>query len=173
MFSEKRPKLNLTKNKTDLIIETITYLFVFGCFALVALNYNALPDKVPGHMDLAGKVNRYDSKETLWILPILNAILVFGMFYLNKFPHVFNYTVKITSENAEKQYKSATQLIRIVNLLMSILFFAICYQIVSIGLYGENKPPIVTTYIINTIIIALTVFPLILVILNLWKQKGS
>lgn len=172
MFTDSQPKLDIKKSTLDYSLEFITFALVIGCIIYVAYHYGNLPDNVPGHMNLAGKVNRYDAKETVWILPILNTFLVFGIYYLNKFPHIFNYNIKINKDNAEKQYKAATTVMRIVNLLMAVLFFTITYQIINISLSESSQASKASSYIINTILIALVAFPIILLVLNLKKKKS-
>lgn len=46
------------------------------------------------------------------MLPVTSAILFPGMSLVNRAPHIFNYPVRITSENALIQYTNAPRLIR-------------------------------------------------------------
>lgn len=44
-----------------------------------------------------------------------------GLYILNKYPHLHNYTVKITEENALKNYRFSTRILRVVNFLNLLL----------------------------------------------------
>ena len=59
------------------------------------------------------------------------------MWYLNKFPYIFNYTRTITKENAERQYRLARRMIRSLNTFIAITFAYISYTIVRGGLQEE------------------------------------
>jgi hypothetical protein len=51
---------------------------------------------------------------------VFSSILV-GIYFLNKYPHLHNYTVKITEENALKNYRFSTRVLRVVNFLNLLL----------------------------------------------------
>ena len=44
------------------------------------------------------------------------------MFWLNKYPHLFNYPQQITKENAERLYTVGTGMIRTINALITWIF---------------------------------------------------
>lgn len=54
-----------------------------------------------------------------------------GLSVLNKYPHIFNYPSEIIEENAERQYRNATNLIRILNLIIVLVFAYIIYETVN------------------------------------------
>ncbi len=64
--------------------------------------------------------------------------MLLGMFCLNKYPHIFNYTQKVTKENAERLYKTATKMIRILNVLIVYTFVYITYSIIQTALGNQN-----------------------------------
>jgi uncharacterized membrane protein len=107
-----RPKIKLKLTITDIVIEIFGWISVLLIWILTISNYNALPDVIPTHYNLSGNVDRIDEKSNILILPIIATILFAGLSILNKFPHIFNYSIKITSENALKQYSISTRIIR-------------------------------------------------------------
>ena len=74
---------------------------------------------------IAGKVNGHGPKIMLLIIPILGTILNIGMTYINKYPHIFNYPVKITPENALNQYTNATKMGRYMIIALVTVFIII------------------------------------------------
>ena len=123
-----RPKLKIKKDRFDLAIEvsSLILLVFFWCFCF--LTYKDMPDTIPTHFDAFGKADAYGSKNHIWGLPIVSSIIYIGISILNNFPHIFNYPLTITEENAEKQYRWATKLLRILKIVIVIIFFMIAYS---------------------------------------------
>ncbi len=77
---------------------------------------------MPKHFNVFGQPDSYANKNIIWFLPALGLILYIGMTILNKYPHVFNYPIKLTNENAEKLYKIGTKTIRFLKIVIIISF---------------------------------------------------
>jgi len=68
---------------------------------------------------------------TLFILPGSGVIMYIIMTVVSLFPHIFNFPVKITPENAEVQYRLAVRLIRIIKTVILIMFAYISFMTVK------------------------------------------
>lgn len=115
----------------DKFMEIISLLSVGFSIIYVIINYNSLPETIPVHFNFEGKPDGYGSKLTLLLIPVINIILTIGMLLLVKYPHKFNYLVKITSENAQVQYRIAQRMLRSLTLADSLLFSYISYMMVN------------------------------------------
>ncbi len=123
--SEPKPKLIIEKKTTDRFLDYGGILILALFWAYAISNYLQLPDTIPVHFDLKGRPDGYGGKLTLLALPLLTTVLWIGLFILNRFPHIFNFPVKITPENAYRQYQLATRFIRVTNLSLVIIFFVV------------------------------------------------
>jgi uncharacterized membrane protein len=119
---ESRPKIQLTLTKLDNWLEMLGKIVLVVMWVLTIFIFKKLPDTIPIHFDAYGKANDYGSKLTLLILPILATIIFFGLTWLNKYPHIFNYATKITDANAKAQYSIATRMLRFLKLSILIIF---------------------------------------------------
>lgn len=173
MFDENRPKITLTKTNTQRFIEIAIFVCVAFCFLYPALYYSSLPDQVPMHFNYKGEVDRYGSKDSVWGLAIIGALTAFGLYKLSQHPHIFNYPVKITKDNAEKFYKDSVKMLSYVNLLIAILFATICYQVVNIALNNDNQFGQWSEYLIYFILGLLTIGPLVWVIVNIFTSSDK
>jgi len=171
MFYEDRPKLKLEKSTLDYIIEYSTFGLLACSLFYTIYYYGSLPDKVPMHFNASGEVNRYGSKASIWALYIIGIGTVMGMYYLNKFPHIFNYPKKITEDNAEKYYTDSTKMLRYLNLGVALLFAVIGFEIVNIALSSSKSFTSISGYIMIAIIVAMTLVPIVYLIKNLGKKK--
>ena len=84
-----------------------------------------LPETIPTHYNALGQVDNYGSKTLLFLLPAIASIIFVGITKLNKYSHIFNYTVTIKQANAKSQYTAATRLLRILKLICVLVFFLI------------------------------------------------
>jgi uncharacterized membrane protein len=119
---ETRPKIRPDHTPFDKKLELTCTLFliVIWCFTVYA--YLKLPETIPTHFTASGIANDYGSKTSFLILPIIATLIYLGLTQINKYPYIFNYTIKITEENAQKQYTIATRMLRYLKLVVLIIF---------------------------------------------------
>lgn len=125
---EKRPRIKIEPTSLDKVVDLAGWLILAFLWVMILLNYADLPDTIPTHFNAAGKADDYGSKSTIFMLPVIATILYAGMTRLNLFPHIFNFPMKITAENALRQYTSSTQMIRYVKLVIVFLFTLIVFK---------------------------------------------
>jgi uncharacterized membrane protein len=123
----ERPRINIDLDPVDWMIEIMGLIFILGLIGIPMHYYDMLPETIPIHFNAAGEADGFGSRNSIWSLPIIGVIIYVGMFALNRFPYIFNYPVEITEENAEKQYRNATKLIRMLNLIIAATFLYISY----------------------------------------------
>ena len=126
-----RPKIKIELTQLNKGLEGLGVLLVIVLWGMAAYNYSLLPDKIPTHFNATGQVDDYGGKSTIFLLPAIGTLLYAMLTFLNKFPHIFNYLKEITDENAEAQYRVATQLIRFLKLGCIITFLIIEYTMVQ------------------------------------------
>ena len=118
---EKRPKITVPQNSTDLWIDRFSFLLFFIIWLSVFVYYPDLPNEIPTHFNGRGQADAFGSKQSIWILMGVFSSIFIGIYILNKYPHMHNYTVKITEENALKNYRFSTRVLRVVNFLNLLL----------------------------------------------------
>jgi uncharacterized membrane protein len=125
MLSNKKPRINIQPTPVDKALDLAgtILLIVMWCAALYI--FIKLPSEIPTHYNASGEVDDYGNKAMFLILPIIAAITFFVLTRLKKFPHIFNYPVKITAYNAEKQYRIATRMIRFLKLSILLVVITI------------------------------------------------
>lgn len=157
---KKNPVIEIPTRPTDVILDLmgagcILFMFVYG-----AMHYGSLPDTIPTKFGVDGNPTQWSPKPILWLLPVIGLITWKGMYILNKYPHIFNYPVKITPENAYYQYLAATRLIRYLNTgiaLMWVYFFVSMIQMAMGEVNSMSKwmLPITLTVTIGPVIVYL------------------
>lgn len=131
----KQPKMKLSKSPLAKVLDIVTLgVFLAGVIYLI-LQFPGLPDRVPGHYDATGNVDRLGSKMELWLLPVIAAALWIGMAFLEKYPHTFNY-MNLREDNIEAQYRNGMLMLNVLKNESVLLFSYLSYQGVRIAL-GE------------------------------------
>ena len=151
-----RPKIKIENEPIDWIVQSIGIIGIILLIGLPIFHYSSLPDIIPRHYGFNGKPDGFSGKGIIWTLPAIGLVMYVGMAILNKFPHIFNYLIEITSENAERQYKIATKLLRFLNTIIVCVFCYITYATIQTALgkqsgLGSYFTPIFMVLIFGTI----------------------
>ena len=133
-----RPKIKVPLEGLDIVLDIISATILILLIAYAIISYTELPDSIPSHFNAKGEVDGYSEKITIWLLPAIGVVLFFGLYTINRYPHLHNYMVNITEENALKNYRLSTRIVRFTNLFIMFIFGIITYSIVE-SAKGNNS----------------------------------
>lgn len=126
--SDKHPKINIKLATPDWVMELLALAFLVLLIALPFIYLQSLPERIPIHFNGAGQPDGYGNRSSIWILPVTGIFLYLLLSVISAFPHIYNFPVKITNDNAEVQYRIATRLIRVLKVLILLLFCFLSFQ---------------------------------------------
>ncbi len=138
---KRPPKISLETNIWDSLATILVPAIFIGVFFYIFIVYGALPEEIPIHFDANGKADGWGAKNTIFIVPLIGFPLALLMNYLCRFPHTFNYTKRITLENAEFEYRKAVDLMRQISLALAWIFAFITYTMVHSSTVGSSHIP--------------------------------
>lgn len=121
----RRPRLTLNPTQFDKRLEYTGYLLLVLMWGLTLFSSLHSPASIPVHFNVSGQADGYGSKKMLWILPIIGTIIYWGLTKLNKYPHIFNYPIPITEDNARRQYTIATRNLSILKVSIVLVFLLV------------------------------------------------
>jgi uncharacterized membrane protein len=133
-----RPKIKVPYESVDYVMELVCIALLILMWAYAFVEHASLPDIIPTHFNSAGIADDYGSKSTIFIMPVIGSLVYLLLFVVNMYPHIHNYSVNITAENALKNYRFSTRFLRTVNVLMCLLFTYITYNIVESATASET-----------------------------------
>lgn len=162
-----QPKAKATFDTVDMLIEVLALSTLVLLFILVFVYYNKLPDVIPTHFNAEGKADNYGNKISVIILPLVALFINLLFSVLTFIPHVINYSVKITEENAVRQYTLVARLLRLFKCLINILFLYISYTTIQAAF---NKEVMLGKYFLPFILF-FTIAPTITYIFISYKKK--
>ncbi len=128
--------MKVKRNWFDIVIDILCLILLIGVSVYLILQWNDLPDKVPGHYNFKGEVDRWGSKGELLMLPIMSWVLYIGITVMEAFPKIWNVGVTITEENKERVYRLLKTMIGVTKLLMVFIFTLLEIN----GINGESLP---------------------------------
>jgi uncharacterized membrane protein len=135
---ETQPVLHLHATPRERALRIAALFTIASSFVVIALYYNKIGTaSVPIHYDLSGTADGWGNKNVLWFVPTLVGVLIIFLLWLSKRPHHFNYTVKITPENAERYYRQARQMLHWLALIIGVGTFFITWQSIQ-GALGKQ-----------------------------------
>lgn len=160
-----RPKIKVPYEQSDLLIDMVNITLLILIWGFTIVHYFDLPETIPIHFNAKGDADGFGNKATIWLLPAIATFTFLLMFLLNRYPHLHNYMVNITEENALKNYRLSTRLLRYMNLFCLIIFSVVVYDVMSMSMGREAK-------LLGIEFMVLTfVVPLAIVIYAFRKQK--
>jgi len=133
----ERPRIKIEPDLFDKIIEGIGILGLLLLIGLPFFYYTKLPDIIPIHYGLNGKPDQFADNRMIWIIPIVETIIYIGLSIFNRYPDIFNYPKKITEENAERLYRFASKMIRVINTEVVLVFSYLTYAIIQTALGNQ------------------------------------
>ena len=107
--------------------------FLFLSIVYVSFEWYGIPNRVPIHFNAAGEADNWGAKTTIILFPVLGILLWGGLTLLERYPHRYNYVVRITDGNAALQYRSAVVLIRFLKNTIALLFAYLTVESVQIA----------------------------------------
>ncbi|WP_422123281.1 DUF1648 domain-containing protein [Planococcus sp. X10-3] len=124
---KKQPAMELPKSSLARFLDVFTLLIFIAVIIYLINAYPSLPDRVPGHYDASGTVDRWGSKIELWILPLVAAGLWIMMTILERYPHIFNY-INLREDNLEAQYRNGVFMVNVLKNESVLLFSFLIFQ---------------------------------------------
>jgi uncharacterized membrane protein len=118
----KHPILSIPKTKSEIANEMISFGVLLTIFVYLFTQWSKIPNRIPIHFNVSDIATGWGSKGVLFVMPLITVLLFIGFTVLSKFPHVFNYPVEITLENAKKQYLNARLLLSWITLEIVVMF---------------------------------------------------
>lgn len=171
MYKE-RPRIPILSTSTDKWLDWISYLLLFFLIAYPIYKFSSLPETIPAHMNIEGQVDRYSSKEMIWILPGVGFFLFIMLTILLRFPHIYNYPVKITKQNADRVYMAGIRFMRIIRLWIMIVLILVIVSFIRIATGVTTNADTWLLPMILLLVLGLLVFSLVKMF-NIKKQDNS
>ena len=136
-MNQGRPKIQIPLSQLDVILEVVAVLLLLFVWIYPAMQYAELPETIPTHFNAKGEADDWGNKLFIWFVPVITTLTYALIIGLNRFPHLHNYMVNITEENAFKNYQLSTRILRIANLFVLIIMTLAITEMINKALGGS------------------------------------
>ncbi|MET3576648.1 DUF1648 domain-containing protein [Bhargavaea ullalensis] len=138
MKTYDRPKIDVPKTTLERLFDWVAGLVFIAGLVYLAVVWGELPDRVPGHFNGAGEVDRWGSKWELLLLPAIAAATTAFMAFFERHPEWHNYMVSLNEENIEFQYRNSRQMLNVTKNMILLVFTFLSWQSARVAL-GEAE----------------------------------
>lgn len=115
------------------IANLISLIFVIGILIYILIVWKDIPDMIPGHYNMAGEIDKYSSKNSIWILVGVQILLFAMMSVIERFPNIWNTGVQITAENRERVYTTLRNMLSYLKMMIMGYFSYMTFQSIAGG----------------------------------------
>ncbi|WP_166805776.1 DUF1648 domain-containing protein [Jeotgalibacillus sp. R-1-5s-1] len=133
MLHQNRPIVTIKQSLGEKLFSAVSLACLLLAVGYLMLSWQELPEQVPLHFNALGEADRFGGKASVVILPILGLFMWGSMTAFERVPYLYNYLVKITEENAEKQYRIGVWMMNVTKNLSVLLFAYLIYETVMMG----------------------------------------
>lgn len=162
MINYKMPLTTLERVLDYLAIFSIILLFVY-----TARHVGALPESIPVHFGINGEPDKWGGRGFVWLLPIVAVFIHILLLIPDKLPQYINYPVKITEENAQRQYLLARMFLKTLRPAILLVLFLLQRHTIklSLGLLKSFAPFFIP------VSLSLVFLPILLYFYLAWRAK--
>ena len=128
-----RPVMRPDMGPIDWLLEAIAISGLMFFLGYTIYNYPHIPETIPTHFNSSGQADEYGSRASFIILPGIAFFVYILLTLISLIPYRFNFTVKITPENAQRQYIMATRMIRTLKSSLIWGFFYLSYATIRVA----------------------------------------
>lgn len=132
----QRPRLTPPPAPGTALLDWLTVAGVVAASAIALHAWLVLPEIIPVHFGIDGRANGWGSKGVIWMLPGIALLVAVQLTLLRRIPHTFNYAVRITADNAQRQYQIACTLLTWMRTELVWLMVYIAWQMHGLGAGG-------------------------------------
>ena len=134
---ENRPIVPVPRTIVDWALEVLALASLVSLLGLVAGYWTQLPERIPTHFGASGRPDGWGGRSMLLLLPLVTLVMYGTLTLVGQFPQHFNYTWRITPENALAQYRAARRLLSSLKLILVSMFTWVAWVTIRAALGGE------------------------------------
>lgn len=112
----------MKKSLLDKSLNRLCLLILLGTAVFLTLYWKSIPPEVPMHYNAVGEIDRWGSRKSLLVLPIISWLIYGLMTVVEQIPSAWNTGVKVTAENRERVYALLGHMLSTLKLLVTVMF---------------------------------------------------
>lgn len=163
----ERPKWLPEWTPIDKTVEILSWLFIVAMWGIVGTTFFSLPDTIPTHFNVEGKVDGYGGKYSILLFPVIITVVFYLLGAVSKRPWHFNFVVAPTPQNYQELYRLNIRSLRVIRLVVAVMSTYIAYAIVR----GAKDGAYQLSFWALPVFVAGMIIPVIVTIVKSLKLK--
>lgn len=135
MAKNSENDLEIPETKYHRVINLLSLILLIGTFVYLLIAWKHIPDKIPGHYNAAGEIDRWGGKYELFVCPVISVLLYLFITFLERYPELWNTGVEITAKNKVRIYS-------ILKNMITTLKFSTVFIFTSLTVYSALARPL-------------------------------
>lgn len=153
-------KIKATKYQT--VLNILSLLVLIGTILYLIIFWNTIPQKIPGHYNGNGIIDRWGNKSELIIPLVIGIIMYLGLSFVERCTKIWNIGVEVNEINREKVYSLTREL-----LITSKFFLTLNFSFLTINSsLSLNLPNWYTLIFVGLFFVVIVVYTIRLILLN-------
>lgn len=132
--NQSRPRIKISITPLEVLLELVSLIGLAGAVWILIKFWPDLPAAIPKHFGLTGEVDAWGDRSSLYFLLGVNLFMYVMLTIVRRFPHTYNYPVKITADNAQRQYQLAIWYMALLKAQVVWLFVYLQWQMIQVAL---------------------------------------
>ena len=153
-------KIKATKYQT--VLNILSLLVLIGTILYLIIFWKTIPQKIPGHYNGNGIIDRWGNKSELIIPLVIGIIMYLGLSFVERCTKIWNIGVEVNEINREKVYSLTREL-----LITSKFFLTLNFSFLTINSsLSLNLPNWYTLIFVGLLFVVIVVYTIRLILLN-------
>ncbi|GMK37859.1 hypothetical protein PCCS19_09130 [Paenibacillus sp. CCS19] len=169
---DQRPVIRLARSPLEVLLEVLNIIIIVGMVVYFLIRWWDLPSDIPIHFDGSGEADGWGNRATLLLFPIMAIVPYSIITAISRFPHTFNYPIRITEQNAPELYRLTVQMLVWLKFEIVLLFASIGVIMIRSAENGRAEGVGIFT-IIAALVILGTVFGYLIYIIRRFRTPRA
>ncbi|MEW8956527.1 DUF1648 domain-containing protein [Clostridium sp.] len=120
--------MKLKYGKFQILLEIIGIMVLLAFFIFIITSWGDIPERIPGHYNGLGEIDRWVSKSQILVPPIIGLLMYLGLTIITFFPKIWNVPSGKKEENKNAIYQCAKTMIIVLKVEIISAFFYITFH---------------------------------------------
>ena len=138
---------------------------ILGAAVFLLLMWRSIPERIPTSFDISGEPNAWDSRNSLWAMPVIGAFAMLTFALVGRFPSTWNTGIRVTEENRPFVYRAIRDMIADMEISMGVFF---C----GFTVFSATVPESMSPFIIVPIFV-LILWPIVRLLIRFIRIKRA
>jgi uncharacterized membrane protein len=164
-----RPRIDIPRTRLDHALQVISALCVLGFSGFGVYVWPSVPAMVPRHFGFDGTPDAWGERGGMLVLPIVGLVMYVSLSVLERFPHIYNYPVAVTNQNARELYTLGRRWLSVTKTILTASLGFAFYATVQTA-RGELRG--LSQWYLPVLLLTLSAVTGI-VLVRMWRAKSS